>query len=77
MEKAINRIKAAIKNQSKILIYGDYDVDGVTASTLMEEALILAGVNPNDITIMLPDRFADGYGMSPKLITRAKKQEQN
>ena len=74
MEKAVNRIKTAIKNQSKILIYGDYDVDGVTASTLMEEALILAGVDPDNITIMLPDRFADGYGMSPKLITRAKEQ---
>ena len=74
MEKAVNRIKTAIKNQSKILIYGDYDVDGVTASTLMEETLILAGVDPDNITIMLPDRFADGYGMSPKLITRAKEQ---
>lgn len=74
MEKAVNRIKQAIKNQEKIIIYGDYDVDGVTASTVMEEALMLAGVNPGNISIMLPDRFADGYGMSPKLIEKAKKK---
>lgn len=72
MDKAINRIKQAITSKERILIYGDYDVDGVTASTVMEQTLILAGVQPNNIKIMLPDRFADGYGMSPKLITRAK-----
>ena len=73
MDKGAERIKKAIKNAEKILIYGDYDVDGVTASTLMEEALKLAGVNPSNIEIMLPDRFVDGYGMSPKLIKAAKK----
>jgi len=72
MEKAVARIKKAIKKNEHILIYGDYDVDGVTASTLMEEALTLAGIKPENITIMLPDRFADGYGMSPKIIPKAK-----
>ena len=75
MDKAIARIKQAIENQEKILIYGDYDVDGVTASTVMEETLTLAGLNPANIEIMLPDRFADGYGMSPKLIKRAKDRQ--
>lgn len=70
MDKAISRIKKALKNHEKILIYGDYDVDGVTASTVMEEALKLAGAT--NIDIMLPDRFVDGYGMSPRLITHAK-----
>lgn len=74
LDKAIFRIEQAIDNHEKILIYGDYDVDGVTASTVMADALTLAGVQPDDIDIMLPDRFADGYGMSPRLITRAKKQ---
>ena len=73
MEEATSRIKQALKNKEKILIYGDYDVDGVTASTLMEEALKLAGAIPDNISIMLPDRFADGYGMSSKLVKRAKK----
>lgn len=75
MEAAVARIKQAIQNHEKILIYGDYDVDGVTASTLMEQTLLLAGVNPKNIDIMLPDRFADGYGMSPKLIEKAKDQK--
>lgn len=74
MEKAVSRIKQAIKNKEKILIYGDYDVDGVTASTVMEETLKLAGASQKNLEIMLPDRFADGYGMSPKLIKRAKKE---
>lgn len=72
IDKATPRIKEAIRNREKILIYGDYDVDGVTSSTLMEQALILAGVDKDNISIMLPDRFVDGYGMSPRLITRAK-----
>lgn len=74
LDKAINRIERAVESHEKILIYGDYDVDGVTASTVMADTLALAGANPKNIDIMLPDRFADGYGMSPRLITRAKKQ---
>ena len=75
MEKGVDRIKKAILAKEKILIYGDYDVDGVTASTVMEEALVLAGVPKSNIYIMLPDRFADGYGMSPKMIGFAKEHE--
>ena len=71
MEKAIDRIVRAIENGDHILIYGDYDVDGVTASTVMEEALRLAGAK--EIDIMLPDRFADGYGMSARVVEQAKK----
>ena len=75
MDKAVSRIKKALNNNEEILIYGDYDVDGITASTLMEQALILAGISPKNIEIMLPDRFADGYGMSPRLIERAKNDQ--
>lgn len=72
MAKAVERISRAKAKNEKILIYGDYDVDGVTASTVMEDALRLAGVPAENIEIMLPDRFIDGYGMSPRLITRAR-----
>ena len=72
MEVATTRIKQAITAKEKILVYGDYDVDGITASTIMEQALILSGATLANIDIMLPDRFADGYGMSPRLITRAR-----
>ena len=71
MKKAITRIKKAVRTGEKVLIYGDYDVDGITASTLMEQALKIAGIT--DIEIMLPDRFVDGYGMSERLVERAKK----
>ena len=72
-KKAVSRIKKALIENEKILVYGDYDVDGVTASTVMEQALILAGAKKDHIEIMLPDRFADGYGMSPQLIKKAEK----
>lgn len=70
MEKAVERIRSAVDRGEKVLIYGDYDADGVTASVVMEEALKLSGVK--EIEIMLPDRFADGYGMSKKIIKKAK-----
>ena len=71
IKKALNRIEKAIKTGEKVLIYGDYDVDGVTASTLMEQALKMAGLT--EVEIMLPDRFVDGYGMSERLIKEAEK----
>ncbi|RYC74576.1 single-stranded-DNA-specific exonuclease RecJ [Candidatus Nanosyncoccus alces] len=74
LEKAVERITQATQTGEKILIYGDYDVDGVTASTVMADTLTLAGIKPENIDIMLPDRFTDGYGMSSRLIARAKKQ---
>ena len=72
MKKTIERIKKAKETGEKIIIYGDYDADGVTASTVMNEALKLAGIT--DIEMMLPDRFLDGYGMSKKVVQRAKEQ---
>ena len=71
-KKAVERIKEAVLGGEKVLSYGDYDVDGVTASTVMNDALKLAGVK--DVLIMLPDRFKDGYGMSKKVVQAAKEQ---
>lgn len=70
MEKAVKRVEKAVRNQEKILIYGDYDVDGVTASAVMYDTLKMAGVQ--DLEIMLPNRFTDGYGMSAKVVQKAK-----
>lgn len=70
MEKAVERIIKAAENGEKILIYGDYDVDGVTASTVMHDALELAGAGK--IEVMLPNRFSDGYGMSEKVVAAAR-----
>lgn len=70
IDKAILRIESAIKNKENVLVYGDYDVDGVTASTLMHDCLKMAGIG--NVFVMLPDRFIDGYGMSNRCLDRAK-----
>ncbi|MBQ3468259.1 single-stranded-DNA-specific exonuclease RecJ [Candidatus Saccharibacteria bacterium] len=72
MKGAVGRIEKAIKEGEKILIYGDYDVDGVTATAIMREALLMAGASAEQIVTMLPNRFTDGYGMSTKVVRRAK-----
>ena len=69
IEVAVARIKAAVNQDETVLVYGDYDVDGVTASTIMCESLKLAGVKR--VEVMLPDRFIDGYGMSERCLERA------
>ena len=70
MEECVERICEAIDRDERILIYGDYDVDGVTAAAVMYETLKLAGAGK--VEIMLPDRFVDGYGMSTKVVQKAK-----
>lgn len=75
MQAAVERIKFAVRHQEKCLIYGDYDVDGVTASTVLYDALKLAGIQ--EIEIMLPNRFSDGYGMSTKIIQKATSDRTN
>lgn len=67
-QKAVDRILLAIKNQEKILIAGDYDVDGITATALMMICLAPLGAC---INFFLPHRVHDGYGLSVKTVTRA------
>ena len=59
MDKAVARIQQAVTDQEKITIYGDYDVDGLTSTSIMKEALESIGAEPE---VFIPDRFADGYG---------------
>ena len=61
MEKAIIRIKEAISKQEKILIYGDYDVDGTTAVSLVYTFL---KSHYDKIDYYIPDRYSEGYGIS-------------
>lgn len=70
MDKAVSRLLKAATEGKKVLVYGDYDVDGVTAATIMAETLELIGVP--EVEIMLPDRFIDGYGMSKRVVSRVK-----
>ena len=59
---AVDRIEKARNDGEKILIYGDYDADGVTASTVLKSGLAHFGCR--DVKVMLPNRFTDGYGMN-------------
>ncbi|MBQ9467819.1 MAG: single-stranded-DNA-specific exonuclease RecJ [Clostridia bacterium] len=61
MHKAVKRTLGALKSREKILIYGDYDADGVTATSLLY--LYLGKYSP-DVSVHIPDRFSEGYGMS-------------
>lgn len=61
MDKAIERIEKAIQNNENILIYGDYDVDGTTAVSLVYS--YLSSFYPN-VTTYIPDRYDEGYGVS-------------
>ena len=70
IEIAASRIAEAVAKQETVLVYGDYDVDGVTASTLMYDCLRLSGVE--NVSVMLPDRFIDGYGMGGRVVGRAE-----
>lgn len=59
MEKAVARIRQAIEEGQRILVYGDYDADGMTAASIMKESLEMLGA---DYEVYLPNRFTDGYG---------------
>ena len=61
MDVAVARIETAIANKENILIYGDYDVDGTTSVSLVSS--YLKTITPN-IATYIPDRYAEGYGIS-------------
>ncbi len=74
MEKAVNRLCDAIFSGERILIYGDYDVDGTTSVSLAFG--FLKGFTEN-IEYYIPDRYTEGYGISTKGIEYAKATEVN
>lgn len=69
---SVDRLCRAIDNQEKILIFGDYDVDGITSSALMMTCLLPLGAQVN---FFLPHRVRDGYGISTKIVERAAKNK--
>ena len=67
MQKAVDRINEAIENEEKILIYGDYDADGITSTVLLVETLISMGAN---VSSYIPNRFEEGYGPNKEAFTK-------
>ncbi|MEK3766513.1 MULTISPECIES: single-stranded-DNA-specific exonuclease RecJ [unclassified Solibacillus] len=68
MEEAITRIEEALENGEKILVYGDYDADGITSTTVLMNALLDIGA---DVSFVIPDRFTHGYGPNEELFRKA------
>lgn len=68
LEKGVTRLRAAMRKAESILVFGDYDVDGVTATTLLVSILRRYGVNP---TYAVPLRQEEGYGLSLDALARA------
>ncbi|MBI3159057.1 MAG: single-stranded-DNA-specific exonuclease RecJ [Chloroflexi bacterium] len=71
MAAAVERIRRAIAANERIVIYGDYDVDGVTASALMAETLRALNANVDNY---IPNRFDEGYGLNVEALTELHKQ---
>lgn len=67
MEKAVNRIEKAIINKEKILIYGDYDVDGITSTTVLKRFFKDRGI---DVSYYIPNRLNEGYGLNNDAIKK-------
>lgn len=74
MQKAVERIASAIENGEKILVYGDYDVDGTTAVALMYLYLSKI-VDKKYLDFYIPDRNLEGYGISDEGINYAKEND--
>lgn len=72
LKKAVDRINLAIANGEKIMLFGDYDVDGTTAVAVMWNVLI---EHYSNLEFYIPDRYTEGYGISEKGINHAKANE--
>jgi len=68
MQPAIERLQRAIAAEEKILIYGDYDVDGTSAVVILTKGIALAGGATN---YHVPHRLKDGYGMRSEVVEQA------
>jgi single-stranded-DNA-specific exonuclease len=71
IDKGVNRVIQALKENQKIMIFGDYDVDGITATSLVFLVLNRLGGN---VSYYLPNRLIEGYGLSEEGIVEAEKR---
>jgi single-stranded-DNA-specific exonuclease len=67
MDRAVERIRRAIDNREQIAVYGDFDVDGITATVLIDSVLRSLGAR---VRAFIPDRFEDGYGLNTDALDR-------
>ena len=72
MERAVERLEEAVAKNQKIMVYGDYDVDGTTAVALVYK--FLRHIGHNNLMFYIPDRYTEGYGISKRGIDIAAKK---
>ena len=72
MEKAVDRILKAIETNEKVIIYGDYDVDGITSTTVLKKFLEERGLETG---YYIPNRLEEGYGLNKEAIEKIIEQE--
>lgn len=71
MPKAVDRIIQAIEKKEKVIIYGDYDVDGITSITVLKSFLRDRGI---DVAEYIPNRLSEGYGLNKEAVEKIAKQ---
>lgn len=74
IDKALERIKTAKENKEKVIVYGDYDADGITATAILWENLSALGL---DVLPYIPERFSESYGFNIKTIKKLKCESPN
>ena len=72
MDKAVERVERAVRDHEKIMVYGDYDVDGCTAVALVYK--FLRQIGHKNLMFYIPDRYTEGYGISVKGIDLAARK---
>src|SRR3990172_11317781 len=71
MKKAVERVLKAKRDNEKVLVFGDYDVDGITATSVLLMTLKELGIEPS---FYMPNRLTEGYGLNQDVIKKTKKQ---
>jgi single-stranded-DNA-specific exonuclease len=67
MREAVDRVLGAVARRERIVVHGDYDVDGITSTVIVRRAIEILG---GDVTHFVPDRLRDGYGLQPATVER-------
>jgi single-stranded-DNA-specific exonuclease len=71
MQKAVDRVYVAVKNKQRIMVYGDYDADGITSTAIMLDVLESIGAHA---VPYLPHRYDDGYGLNGDVLKQAQNE---
>lgn len=71
VKKTIKRIKQSLKNKEKVIVYGDYDADGICATAILWECLYDLGL---DVLPYIPERFSEGYGIKAESVKKLKEE---